>query len=111
MQMQSMTVTDTTAQRLRGSLPAVLRGWRLWLLVGSAALAAGVAWQWHWLLAIGVLPFVVSVAPCVAMCALGLCASRLGGSSCQSSSAGGSSSTTVTPARAQSDTTETAIRN
>lgn len=51
-----------------------------WLL-GSAALvlfAAGFAWQWSWLVAIGVAPLLISVAPCVAMCALGLCMHRMG---------------------------------
>ena len=54
------------------------------LLVGGAALsliAAGLIWQWSWLVAIGVAPLLLSAAPCVAMCALGLCMHRMGGRS------------------------------
>jgi hypothetical protein len=49
-------------------------------LLGSTAgalIAAGVAWQWSWLVAIGIAPLLVSAAPCVAMCALGLCMHRV----------------------------------
>ena len=50
------------------------------LLVGGAAvalIAAGLIWQWSWLVAIGVAPLLLSAAPCVAMCALGLCMHRM----------------------------------
>lgn len=53
------------------------------LLLGGVALAliaAGLIWQWSWLVAIGVAPLLVSAAPCVAMCALGLCMHRMSGS-------------------------------
>lgn len=52
------------------------------LLVGGAALAliaAGLIWQWSWLVAIGIAPLLLSAAPCVAMCALGLCMHRMSG--------------------------------
>jgi hypothetical protein len=50
------------------------------LLLGGLALAligAGLAWQWSWLVAIGAAPLLVTAAPCVAMCALGLCMHRM----------------------------------
>jgi hypothetical protein len=50
------------------------------VLLGVLALAligAGLAWQWSWLVAIGVARLLVSAAPCVAMCALGLCMHRM----------------------------------
>jgi hypothetical protein len=47
-----------------------------------AAVAAAAAWQWSWLIAIGVAPLLISVAPCAAMCALGLCMHRVGRGSC-----------------------------
>jgi len=50
--------------------------------VGVIALAT--AWQWSWLVAIGVAPLLLSVAPCAAMCALGLCMHRMGNGSCDS---------------------------
>lgn len=70
---------------LRSSMPLGLRSiisrlGRNRLLVGGAALsliAAGLIWQWSWLVAIGVAPLLLSAAPCVAMCALGLCMHRM----------------------------------
>ncbi|HJS87051.1 MAG TPA: hypothetical protein VJ779_16465 [Acetobacteraceae bacterium] len=50
--------------------------------IALALLAAGLAWQWSWLVAIGVPPLLLSAAPCAAMCALGLCMHRMGGRSC-----------------------------
>lgn len=50
------------------------------LLLGGVALpliAAGFIWQWSWLVAVGVAPLLLSAAPCVAMCALGLCMHRM----------------------------------
>jgi len=43
------------------------------LVGGGAALFFG----WDWLVAAGVAGLVISVAPCLAMCALGVCASRM----------------------------------
>lgn len=110
MQMQSMAVVGVPRRGVRDRVPAVLRGRRLWLLLGSATLAAGVAWQWNWLLAIGVLPFLLSVAPCAAMCALGLCASKLAGGFCKTSPAD-ANSPTVTKLASQNDTSELMTRN
>jgi hypothetical protein len=62
-------------------LPA-LRGRRALAVLGLAVVAAGLAWQWTWLTAIGVAPVLVSLAPCAAMCALGLCMSRRTGHAC-----------------------------
>lgn len=55
------------------------------LVIGTAALggvAGAAAWQWSWLAAIGVAPVLVSLAPCAAMCGLGLCLHRIGARSC-----------------------------
>jgi hypothetical protein len=51
-----------------------------WLLgsLAVALLAGGFAWQWSWLVAIGVAPLLISAAPCLVMCALGLCMHRVG---------------------------------
>ncbi len=51
-----------------------------WVSLGGgtlALLAAGFAWQWSWLVAVGIVPLLVSAVPCLAMCALGLCMSRM----------------------------------
>jgi hypothetical protein len=52
------------------------------LVVLSLALAAGaLALSWNWLAAAGVMPLVLALAPCAAMCALGLCMNKMGKSS------------------------------
>jgi len=43
-----------------------------------AAAAAGLYFGWDWVAAAGLAPIVLALAPCAAMCALGLCAHRLG---------------------------------
>jgi hypothetical protein len=43
--------------------------------------AAGLALNWSWLVAIGVAPLLLTALPCVAMCALGLCMMPKGGKS------------------------------
>lgn len=51
-------------------------------MVAAAALTVGIGYNWSWLVAAGIAPLLLSVLPCVAMCALGLCMSRMKGSSC-----------------------------
>ena len=46
---------------------------RTWLAVGAVALVGGAALNWSWLVALGVAPLLLAIAPCAAMCALGLC--------------------------------------
>jgi len=57
--------------------PDVVRSWlgnRRVLAVGGLALGgAGLALGWDWLAAVGIAPLIVSAAPCLVMCALGLC--------------------------------------
>jgi hypothetical protein len=49
------------------------------LIAGATlAVAAGVAFNWSALVALGVAPLILGLLPCAAMCALGLCANRLG---------------------------------
>jgi len=58
---------------------------RALILLGLALAGAGVALNWIWLAAIGVAPVLLSLAPCAAMCALGLCMNKMvGGKSCSS---------------------------
>lgn len=59
-------------------LPAWLRG-RRGALLGAVALAGGgAALGWPWLVAFGVAPLVLSLLPCAAICALGLCMGKHG---------------------------------
>jgi hypothetical protein len=49
------------------------------LVIGAFAvgvIAAALVWQWSWLVVLGVAPLLLSLAPCAAMCALGLCMHR-----------------------------------
>lgn len=48
------------------------------LLIGIAAIAAGLALGWKWVVALGVAPIVLAFAPCALMCALGLCMMGMG---------------------------------
>jgi hypothetical protein len=52
------------------------------LVLAGLAIAAGLALNWSWLAAAGIAPILISVLPCLAMCALGLCMNRSGGKSC-----------------------------
>lgn len=80
------------------SLPVITRPFSIGhiggnrLMIGVAALAvvaAAAAWQWSWLVAIGIAPLLLSVAPCAAMCGLGLCMHRMGGRACNTASPDG----------------------
>jgi hypothetical protein len=57
----------------------------------------GLALNWSWLVAIGVAPLLVALAPCAAMCALGLCMSRMGGKSCSTQSPAVRADTDIRP--------------
>ena len=49
------------------------------MILGVVALpGGGAALGWPWLVALGVAPIPLSLLPCVAMCALGLCMGRHG---------------------------------
>ena len=48
------------------------------LAVAAAAIVAGLAFNWSWLVAIGVAPLIIGVLPCAAMCAAGLCMMGMG---------------------------------
>jgi hypothetical protein len=55
----------------------VLRSWigdcRVLVVAGLAVTGTGLGLGWDWLTAVGVAPLIVSTAPCLIMCALGLC--------------------------------------
>lgn len=51
-----------------------LGGHRGLILLATAVLGAGAWLNWGWLVAIGVAPILIALAPCAVMCALGLCA-------------------------------------
>jgi hypothetical protein len=81
---------QTTAFLLETTRPLpITRLVRSRLLIGAVALgviAVVAAWQWSWLVAIGVAPLLLTGAPCAAMCGLGLCMHRMAGRSCAANS-------------------------
>jgi hypothetical protein len=58
-----------------------LSGRRGLVVISVVILAVAAAFNWSWLVALGVAPLLLTLAPCVAMCALGLCIGRIGGKS------------------------------
>ncbi|WP_246093825.1 MULTISPECIES: hypothetical protein [Mesorhizobium] len=64
-----------------------LGGRRGLIAAAAAAAVAGLAFNWAWLVAAGIAPLLLSVLPCVAMCALGLCMHRMTGRSCKTDDA------------------------
>jgi hypothetical protein len=79
------SIAPTIFQRLGGK--RVLLG-----VLALALIGASLAWQWSWLAAIGIAPLLISAAPCVAMCALGLCMHRMCNHSGDTASHGSSQS-------------------
>lgn len=51
--------------------------WPLIVSLSTAAVVAGIALNWNWVVAMGLAPILISVLPCAVMCALGLCFHRL----------------------------------
>ena len=62
---ETQSVWSRAARLLRGRVGLVA--------LGAAVLGIGGALNWHWLVAAGIAPLVLSVLPCVVMCSLGLC--------------------------------------
>lgn len=75
------------AQTARALLAHYLRNRKVLAVLAIALVGAGLALNWSWLAAAGVAPILLALAPCAAMCALGLCMSRVGGKSCESKDA------------------------
>ena len=71
-----------------------LGGPRGLLILAGLVLATGLALNWGWLTAVGIAPILISLAPCAAMCALGLCMNKAGGKSCSTSPAARDTATT-----------------
>lgn len=63
---------------LGSRVQSLLRGRRALILLAVAVVGAGLALNWSWLVAAGVAPVLLALAPCAAMCALGLCMSKTG---------------------------------
>lgn len=73
------------AQTARALLLHYLGNRKVLALLAVAIVGAGLALNWSWLVAAGIAPILLALAPCAAMCALGLCMSKMGGNSCSDS--------------------------
>ena len=63
-------------------------GGRRGLITAAIVLMAPALWLgWPWLVAAGLAPLIIAMAPCAVMCAVGACA--MGGKSCKKSEADG----------------------
>ena len=63
-----------------------LRGRRGAAVLVVSVVVIGAALNWSWLVAFGIAPLLLTALPCIAMCGLGLCMSRMTGGSCSTSS-------------------------
>lgn len=68
---------DTTNASLARDLGHAARYYlgrpRVLLTLAAIAIVAGLAFNWNWLVAAGLAPILISVLPCLVMCALGAC--------------------------------------
>jgi hypothetical protein len=81
--------TKTSETPLTQDLLSLLRYWlggrRGLIGLITLAVMAGAILNWGWLVALGIAPLILALLPCAAMCALGLCMSKMmGNSSCAS---------------------------
>ncbi|MDW3208178.1 MAG: hypothetical protein RLW87_21000 [Alphaproteobacteria bacterium] len=65
------------------AFPSWLTKRRILMLAGAAVVGLGLVLNWSWLTAIGAAPILLTLAPCLAMCALGLCMRGGGTAACQ----------------------------
>ena len=60
----------------------LLRDRRVLMAIAAPVIVGGAVLNWGWLVAVGAAPLILALAPCAAMCALGLCAMGKDGKSC-----------------------------
>jgi hypothetical protein len=63
----------SSTQSSGSPLGSWISDWRVLGVAGLAVAGTGLSLGWDWLTAVGVAPIIVSTAPCLIMCALGLC--------------------------------------
>lgn len=68
-----MTEITNLPRADRTGLRRLPLGRRELILAAAALIGAGMALNWGWLSAVGAAPLILALAPCAAMCAVGLC--------------------------------------
>src|SRR6266446_6146843 len=75
--MQGIEIAKPSSGSRTHNRVSSLRSWigdrRVLAVAGLAIAGAGLSLHWDWLTAIGIAPLIVSAAPCLIMCALGVC--------------------------------------
>ena len=91
------SLTKATINLVRYYVGHYVGGRRGLILLTVAALGAGLVLNWSWLVAVGVAPLLLALAPCAAMCALGLCMNKMGNKSGPTQSGASDQGSTGTP--------------
>ncbi|KUM27840.1 hypothetical protein AU467_35245 [Mesorhizobium loti] len=81
MTISTQSSAEPAANPAANAVRAFLGNRRALLILGAVVLGLGLVFKWNWVVAAGIAPFLLAVLPCVAMCALGLCMSRMVGGS------------------------------
>mgnify|MGYP005841479961 CR=1 FL=1 len=82
-----LTQAEEEPPDVRPAVPRWLSRPRNLAIAGIAAIAAGLVLNWGWLTAVGAAPILLSLLPCAAMCALGLCMRGGASNACRARSA------------------------
>ena len=100
-----MSATNTGEPSLTRATFALIRyylgGRRGLILLSVVAVGAALAFNWSWLVAVGAAPLLLALAPCAAMCALGLCMNRSGGKSCSNEPSSSSDGATTMSSKSE----------
>ncbi|RWB96366.1 MAG: hypothetical protein EOQ57_27030 [Mesorhizobium sp.] len=98
-----MTPTELTrlppassSDEIRSGIGAYLGGRGGLIAAGVVIVVAGLAVNWSWLVAAGVAPVLLSLLPCAAMCALGVCMHGMTGRSSSTESVSHKESADIT---------------
>ena len=99
------TQVASPTQAACGLVQAALRNRLVLIAAGTVIILGGLGLGWGWLTAIGLAPIILSAAPCLIMCAFGMCmmgkASK--SMSAQNAPQNTQSSTPATPPQASTD--------
>jgi hypothetical protein len=80
-------IENPPTRRFAQTVRTYLTGRRGLIALAIVTLIAGAAFNWSWLVAVGIAPLLITALPCVAMCALGLCMNRMAGRKCSADAA------------------------
>src|SRR5712671_346566 len=86
--MESIEITNQPTDST-GLLRAWIGDRRLLAVAGLVVIGTGLVLSWGWLATVGAAPLIVSAAPCLVMCALGLCMMGRSHQACSSQPAHG----------------------